>query len=40
MDSRAILLKGSAVNVQKAFDYLLHFIESLTVPEEKMINSQ
>ena len=35
----ALLLEGSALNVQKAFNYLMHFIESLTVPEEEMINA-
>jgi hypothetical protein len=33
-----VLLEGSATNVQKAFHYLIHFVESLTVPEENMIN--
>jgi hypothetical protein len=32
-DSKALLLEGSAPKVQKAFDYLMHFIESLSVPE-------
>lgn len=34
IDSKALLLESSAYNVQKAFNYLMHFIESLTVPEE------
>ena len=33
-DSKSLLLESSAYNVQKAFNYLMHFIESLTVPEE------
>lgn len=34
IDSMALLLEGSALNVQKAFNYLMHLIESLTVTEE------
>jgi len=33
-----VLLEGSAVNVQKAFHHLIHFVESLTVPEESLAN--
>jgi hypothetical protein len=39
LDSKALLLESSALNVQKAFNYLMHFIESLTVPEDQMINA-
>ena len=39
LDSKALLLESSALNVQKAFNYLMHFIESLTVPQEEMINA-
>jgi hypothetical protein len=39
IDSKALLLESSALNVQKAFNYLMHVIESLTVPEEEMINA-
>lgn len=39
IDSMALLLEGSALNVQKAFNYLMHLIESLTVTEEEMINA-
>ena len=31
-DSKSLLLESSAYNVQKAFNHLMHFIESLTVP--------
>ena len=38
-DSRALLLEGSALNVQKTFNYLMHLVESLAVPEEEMVNA-
>lgn len=38
-DSKSLLLEGSALNVQKAFGYLMHFMEKLSVPEEEMINA-
>ena len=38
-DSRALLLEGSALNVQKTFGQLMHIIEGLTVSEEEQLNA-
>jgi hypothetical protein len=34
-----LLLEGSALNVQKAFNYLMHLIESLAKVDEELINA-
>ena len=37
--SKCLILEGTAQHVRNAFTYLMHMIESFTIPEEQMINA-